>query len=139
MEWIEVKSDEDIDYINKKYDNFEDAFLVEMNYVSGDYVDNELMGYMHQKNDLRLVFQRLDRNPFSIELWFTNAKRINMFFANLQDNCLSDILYAKVCRNKSSFFWTVWEDFDPYNEEHLALNDVKYVEGYGLKWRIIEE
>lgn len=138
MEWIEVKSDADIQHINEIYDNFEDAMLVKMEFVSGDYVDDEMTGHMRQTNDLKVFFQRLDRNPFSIELWFTNTKRMNMFFNNPQDNFLSDIMYAKVCKNAKSFFWTVWEEFDPCNEEHLSLNDVKYIEAYGLKWRIVE-
>ncbi len=138
MEWIEIKSDADVNYINELYNYFEDAMLVKMEYVSGDYVDNEMVGHMEKNNDLKVHFQRLDHNPFSIELWFTNTKRMNMFFANPSDNNLSDILYAKVCRNEKTVFWTVWEEFDPYDEEHLLYSDLYFIEAYGLKWRIVE-
>ncbi len=138
MEWQEVKNDTDVNCINELYNYFEDAILVKMEYVSGDYVDNEMVGHMEQTNDLKVLFQRLDRNPFSIELWFTNTKRMNMFFHNPQQKYLSDILYAKVCRNEQSVFWTVWEEFDPYNEEHLSYSDLYFIEAYGLKWRIVE-
>ena len=138
MEWYEIKNDADIEKINSIYSNFEDTMLVKMEYVSGDYIDNEMVGWMEQSNDLKVLFQRLDRNPFSIELWFTNTKRMNMFFVNPQENKLSDMLYAKVCRNENSLFWTVWKDFDPYNEEHLLLNDIYCIESQGLKWRIVE-
>lgn len=138
MEWIEVKNDEDIQRINETYNYFEDAVLVKMEYVSGDYVDDSMTETLMQKNDLKLIFQRLDKAPFSIELWFTNTKRINMFFVNPQDNLLSDLLFAKVCRNEKALFWTVWEEFDPFNENHLKRSDVGYIEAYGLKWRISE-
>ncbi len=138
MEWIEVKNDADIKNINEIYNYFEDAMLIKMDFVSGDYVDNEMVGHMEQSNDLKVLFQRLDRNPFSIELWFINTKRMNMFFVNPCDKNLSDIMYAKVCRNEKSVFWTVWEEFDPYNEEHLSLSDVYHIEAYRLKWRVVE-
>ena len=138
MVWQEVKNDTDVNRINELYNYFEDAILVKMEYVSGDYVDSEMVGHMEQTNDLKVLFQRLDRNPFSIELWFTNTKRMNMFFHNPQQKYLSDILYAKVCRNEQAVFWTVWEEFDPYNEEHLSCSDLYFIEAYGLKWRIVE-
>ena len=34
-EWIEVVNDEDIMYLNNMYDDFEDALIVSMNYISG--------------------------------------------------------------------------------------------------------
>ena len=138
MVWHEVKNDTDVNRINELYNYFEDAMLVKMEYVSGDYVDSEMVGHMEQTNDLKVLFQRLDRNPFSIELWFNNTKRMNMFFHNPQQKYLSDILYAKVCRNEQSVFWTVWVEFDPYNEEHLSYSDLYFIEAYGLKWRIVE-
>lgn len=61
-----------------------------------------------------------------------------MFFVNPCDKNLSDIMYAKVCRNEKSVFWSVWEEFDPYNEEHLSLRDVYHIEAHRLKWRVVE-
>ncbi len=36
-EWIEVVNEEDIMYLNNMYDDFEDALIVSMNYISGPY------------------------------------------------------------------------------------------------------
>ena len=80
MKWQEVKNDTDVNCINELYNYFEDAILVKMEYVSGDYVDSEMVGHMEQTNDLKVLFQRLDCNPFSIELWFTNTKRMKCSF-----------------------------------------------------------
>lgn len=136
MEWHEIENDADLARLNELYGYFEDSFIVRMEYLSGDYVDSDLCGHMEQTNDLRVTFQRLDREPFSIELWFSHTKRISLFFANPQDKRLSDILFAKVCRNDSAFFWTLWEEFDPYNPEHLE--GTALIEACGLKWRIAE-
>lgn len=137
MEWHEIKTDEDVRMLNELYGYFEDSFIISMQYISGDYVDSELFGHMEQENDLRVVFQRLDNDPFSVELWFTHTKRISNFvFVNPGDNMLSDIMRAKVCKNEDSVYWTVWEDFDPYDNEHLSATDIKLIEAEGLKWRI---
>ena len=137
MEWHEINTAEDIAELQRIYGDFEDSYLVRAEYVSGDFVDEELMGNMIQSNDLRAVFQRLDEDPFSIELWFIHTKRVNLFFVNPNERCLSDIYSAKVCRNDSSVFWTVYKDFDPYSEADLSARDIMLIEAEGLRWRII--
>ena len=139
MEWHEINTAEDIEQLQKIYGNFEDSYLVRMEYVSGDHVDHELVGSMVQSNDLRAVFQRLDEDPFSIELWFTHTKRVNMFFVNPADRCLSDIYSAKVCMNSSSVFWTVYMDFDPYSEADISARDIMLIEAEGMRWRVLSE
>ena len=137
LEWNEVLTDADIEYLNNIYDHFEDSLIVSMNYISGNTVDSELVGNMRGDNDLKITFQRLDRNPFSIELWFTHTRQMKLLFVNPSDNCQMDIMKAKVCRNESSVFWTTWDEFDPDNEEHYHFHDVTFVESEGLKWRVI--
>ncbi len=138
LEWYDVVNDLDIEELNNIYDFFEDSRIVSMNYISGDTVAENLVGTIRQDNDLKILFQRLDANPFSIELWFTHTKQIRFIFTNSSDKCLSDIMRAKVCRNSRSFFWTTWDEFAPDNEEHLSLNDIVLVEAEGLKWRYVE-
>ena len=77
MEWNEVITDSDIAYLNNIYDDFEDSMIVSMNYISGNSVDENLVGNMRGDNDLKIVFQRLDKDPFSIELWFTHTRWIS--------------------------------------------------------------
>jgi len=69
------------------YDDFEDSVIVSMNYISGNSVDENLVGNMRGDNDLKIVFQRLDKDPFSIELWFTHTRQIPMQVCDL----LSDV------------------------------------------------
>jgi len=135
--WKDVITDGDIEELNHIYDYFQDSVIVSMEYISGNSVNEELYGDMRQDNDLKIIFQRLDKDPFSIELWFTHTRQMRFLFANYCDNQLADILKAKVCRNERSYFWTMWDEFDPENEEHLTYNDVVFVESEGLKWRTI--
>ncbi|MCR4749466.1 MAG: hypothetical protein K5877_06740 [Lachnospiraceae bacterium] len=137
MEWNEVITDSDIAYLNNIYDDFEDSVIVSMNYISGNSVDENLVGNMRGDNDLKIVFQRLDKDPFSIELWFTHTRQIRLQFVTPSDNCQMDIMKAKVCRNERALFWTRWDGFDPDNEEHRNLSDVAYIEAEGLKWRVV--
>lgn len=137
VEWNDVSTDADIEYLNNIYDNFEDSLIVSMNYISGNNIDSELVGDMRGDNDLRVVFQRLDKNPFSIELWFIHTKQMRLLFVNPSDNCQMDIMKAKVCRNSRAFFWTMWDEFDPDNEEHRTDSDVVFVESERLKWRVL--
>ena len=137
LEWNIIQTDDDIEYLNNIYDFFEDSMIVSMNYISGNSVDKDLVGNMQQDNNLSILFQRLDENPFSIELFFTHTKQIKFHFNNPSDGYLSDIMKAKVCRNDKSVFWTMWDEFDPNNEEHKLLQDVIFVEAEGLKWRFV--
>lgn len=139
MKWKKISSDTDINQLNELYNFFEDAVLVEMKYISGNNVDGELVGSLENKNDLKITFKRLDRKPFCIELWFTHTKRLSFRFINPSDNLLSDILFAKVCKNDDSVFWTLWEDFNPDCKEHLSCKDLSIIEAEGLKWRIVED
>ena len=139
LEWNEVRTDSDVEFLNEIYENFEDSLIVSINYISGDSVDDSLVGNMKQDNNLKILFQRLDKSPFSIELWFTHTKQIRFLFSNPSDNCMSDIMKAKVCQNEKSVFWTTWIDFDPNNIEQLSYSDVVLIEAEGLRWRYITE
>ena len=74
MIWNEIKSDIDIQHLNDIYNYFEDSMLISIEYISGNYVDSERVGHMEQKNDLKVIFQRLDDDPFSVELLFNIPK-----------------------------------------------------------------
>lgn len=139
MKWIEIKSNEDIQKINKQYNNFEDSYLINFSFESGNYVDSERIGYENNNNILILKFERIDNNPFSIELMFERTRRLNCFFPiEGKDNWTSGIQYAKIAKNEEFYYWTVWEEFNPYDNEHLKYNDFILVEAKNVRWRIIE-
>lgn len=139
MNWIEVKSNKCIEELHKCYGNFEDSYMVSFAFDSGNYVDDERIGYEKNSNILIMKFERLDNNPFSIELMFEETRRLNCFFPiEGKDNWTADIQFAKIAKNKEFYYWTEWEDFNPYNNEHLEYNDFILIEAKKIKWRIIE-
>ena len=140
MKWHEIKTQADIDYLQKVYHDFEDSVLVSYTFISGNYVDEELVSGECNSNKLSLLFQRMDRNPFSIEIVFDYIKRFN-FFAPVgatRDNWRSEIDFAKIAKNDEWFYWTKWREFDPCNEEHLNYNDFMLIEAQYVKWRVIK-
>lgn len=54
--------------------------MVSFAFDSGNYVDDERIGYEKNSNILIMKFERLDNNPFSIELMFEETRRLNCFF-----------------------------------------------------------
>lgn len=139
MEWIEVKTLVDIEYLQKTYNNFEDSILVNFRFESGNYVDEERVGHEFNNNNLYLLFERLDDQPFSIEIMFQYTKRFN-FFAPIggDDIWRSEIEFAKLAKNDEFYYWTKWEGFNPYDKEHLKYNDFILIESKQVKWRIVD-
>ena len=138
-EWNNVISQKDIETLMKIFDNFEDSFIVKAFFDSGNYIDDNLTGYEYDTNNLHILFQRQDKNPFSIEIMFEMTKRINCFLSGVigDGSFGADILYAKVDKDDEYFYWTTWKDFDPYNSEHLKYNDFNLIQAKKVKWRIV--
>lgn len=91
------------------------------------------------KNKLFMLFQRLDVNPFSIEILFEYTKYFNFFTpVGGMDSFRSEINYAKIVKNDNWFYWTTWEDFEPEWREHLSYNDFILVQAKIIKWRIVK-
>lgn len=139
MDWNEIKTLEDIEYLHKIYDHFEDSTLVSYHFESGNFVDEDLVGYEYNSNKLCLLFQRLDTNPNSIEIMFEYTRRFN-FFAPVgsKDSWSSYMDFAKIVKDDHWFYWTTWEDFDPNNQEHLNYNDFILIQAEKVKWRIVK-
>lgn len=138
MEWKELKTTKDIEDLQEIYNNFLDATLVEYRFESGNYVDENRVSYEVNNNNLYLLFQRLYDNPFSIEILFEHTKHFNFLSPIGGDISLrSEIEFAKITRNQDYFYWTLWEEFDPDNQEHLNYNDFFLIEAQSVKWRIV--
>lgn len=135
MEWTYINNMDDVKHLQEIYDNFLDSEIVSFHFDSGNYVDDDLVGHEYMTNTLNVIFQRLDTNPFSIELSFEEMRRLSIY-TPLINECNSDILYAKIVIANGFIYWTKWRDFDPYNKEHLSA-DTTYIESKRLKWRVI--
>lgn len=139
MKWYELKTSIDIEKLLHVYNNFADATLVSYKFESGNFVDENQVSHEFNSNTLCLLFERLDDNPFSIEIMFEYTKYFN-FFAPVgsEDFGRSEINYAKIVKNDKWFYWTTWEDFDPNNQEHLKYNDFILIQAQNVKWRVVK-
>lgn len=139
MEWAEIKTSTDIEKLLHIYNNFMDATLVAYKFESGNFVDENQVSHEFNSNKLYLLFQRLDNNPFSIELVFEFTKRFNFLApVGTEDAWRSEIDFAKIVKNDKWFYWVTWEDFDPNNPEHLKYNDFILIQAQNIKWRIVQ-
>lgn len=139
MEWHTLETTEDIKYLLDTYGNFLDSTLVSYYFQSGNYVDSDRVGYEFNDNNLYLLFQRLDDNPFSIEILFEYTKFFNFFapVAN-EDNWNSEIQFAKIVKSGKWYYWTTWDEFNPDNPEHFNYNDFILIQAQSVKWRVVE-
>ncbi|MEW4411874.1 hypothetical protein [Clostridium sp. AN503] len=135
MEWLLIETEQDISYIQKIYENFLDAEIVNFRFESGNYVDSNLIGHEYMKNEFHIIFQRMDVNPFSIEVVFEEMRRVN-FYAPLINESSSSISYAKFVKNEDYIYWTKWKEFNPYNKEHLK-KDITFIEAKRARWRVV--
>lgn len=139
MDWYELKTPMDIEKLLHTYNNFSDTTLVGYKFESGNFVDENRVSHEFNSNNLRLLFQRLDDNPFSIEIMFEYTKYFN-FFAPVgsEDSWRSEINFAKIVKNDKWMYWTTWEDFEPNNPEHFKYNDFILIQAQNVKWRIVK-
>jgi hypothetical protein len=110
--------------------------LISFSFESGNYIDDDLVGYETNSNNLHVIFQRMDINPFSIEVVFEEMKQLSYFPPLLYEYSAS-ILFAKFVRDDKYVYWTRWSEFDPYNKEHLSYGDFDLIKARRAKWRII--
>lgn len=139
MKWYELKTSMDIEKLLHVYNNFADSTLVSYKFESGNFGDENQVSHEFNSNELCLLFQILDDNPFSIEIMFEYTKYFN-FFAPVgsEDSWRSEIDYAKIVKTDKWFYWTTWEDFDPNNQEHLKYNDFILIQAQNVKWRVVK-
>lgn len=135
--WNNIVSKKEIDDLMNRYGCFEDSFIIRFEYVSGNYVDDDLTAHEYDTHSLSVIFQRMERNPFSIEILFEFTSRINLYLPIPGDNYLADIEYAKIINDDKYYYWTTWKDFDPFNPEHMQYNDFTLIQAKNIKWRVV--
>ncbi len=104
MAWNEVKTTDDIEKLQQLYNNFRDSTLVGYRFESGNFVDKNRVSHEYNDNNLYLLFQRLDDNPFSIEILFQYTTRFN-FLAPIggQSSQRTEINFARLKKIVSTF------------------------------------
>lgn len=133
MSWKEIKVKKDVEELNNIFGNFHDAYLKEVCFSSGSYVNNDLS--MHEVNNpiARFLFQRAWKNPAAIEIQFEDVIQINIKPGN--KNEFSDIIVAHLYFEDGIYFWSA-KDYE-YIEE--GKDDYTWIAAKKVKWRICDE
>lgn len=149
MEWKEVHTQKDIEFLLQQAGNFHDSCIVSLSYRSGAGVDDELRMGMGsaQQHILHLVLQR-QALPITIELYFSGVRRF--FVQGWQENYFCDLFgcsltYHHDLTDKSGEQLIVWTDSPGYDfdelfqQSSLDVPAVSFVIAENLKWRFLEE
>lgn len=88
--WYDVSNQSDIDYLNEIYGGFHDACIVELQYISGADVDENLSMRFGESLDRKLlvIFKR-QWKPMKIKLLFERMHQMNI--AGWQNDYFCDI------------------------------------------------
>lgn len=139
-EWTEISTDEDIAKFMKLIHNFDDSVLVRVQIETGNFAENHPGRPCTNGTNMNrtyLLFHSEYNNPYAIELLFDRTHRLH-FFANEEPGFYQYFFYAKIVKNDEYYYWTPWEEFDPYNQEHISSDDIFMVEGRKLYYRIVQ-
>ena len=148
MEWKEVHTEKDIEFLLRQAGNFHDSCIVSLSYRSGAGVDDELRMGMGsaQQHTLHLVLQR-QVQPITIELCFSGVRRffvqgwLENYFCDLSGCSLA---YHHDLTDKEDERLIVWTDSPGCNSqaffEHpsLDLPAISFVLAENLKWRFLD-
>jgi hypothetical protein len=80
MEWINVRSRADVDYLLDRFGGFHDSCLREMHVWTEHWVGEDLAmaAPPHLDTRVRVLFHRQSRDPSAIEILFSQVTRLNL-------------------------------------------------------------
>lgn len=129
--WNYIESAKDIDYLMSEYSDFHDSVLKEMTYISGDFVENNMMTLQPVGNkQVRLVFNSDWAKEIEIILL---SPRVCHLVPG-EENYLSDIYDASIIiRDYMVYFFT--SEFKEIPDDFEGT----YFKSLGMMWRYNEE
>ena len=133
--WHEIRTEEDITFLMETVGYFHDSCLKELKYVSGAYVNDDLS--MHPINDtreLKMIIQRQDDNPSTIELVFSRLNYCKLFPCNEQFTC--EILDATLLWKDGNILWA---DCGGLTVDKIEKYAGTVISAAGLRWRAVKE
>lgn len=133
MDWIEIKTQQDIDNLMDLYDGFHDSCLVEVNYCSGAYVSEDLRMAMEENPTATVIFQRQDNDHRTIELKFEKAKKINI--APKEEGYTSEILGAALFLHDGDFYWAA---LDYWDLDENYRDDITWIAAQRFFYRVVD-
>ncbi|MDQ0230203.1 hypothetical protein [Metabacillus malikii] len=132
MDWIEVKTQEDIKNLMDKFGWFHDSCLKELFMSTESYVDENLsMGMSSElETNVQILFQRQFHNPSAIELLFEGVNQFHIIPSPIgYDSIIYD---AKLTHYNGLFYWADTNEWEPQNDTFGATS---WTAAKRLKWR----
>ncbi len=116
MEWINVHSQADVDYLLDRFGGFHDSCLREMHVWTEHWVveDLAMAAPGHLDTHVRILFQRQFREPSAIEMLFSQVTRLNLVPS--PENYDSIIFDATLLIRGDTIYWSDdagWSPDDP--------------------------
>ena len=105
MKWNVVKTQDDIDFLLKKFNNFHDSCIASMKYKSGAYVDRSSysMNPINTERTLSVTFQSQFKDCYSIEIIFDKLIKLNLEPSDENYDCIiNDVTLKKI---DNLFLW----------------------------------
>lgn len=133
MNWNEIHTEREIEEFMRRFGLFHDSCIVEMKYISGAFVNENLsMNAVDNVRTLSLLFERQYHNPQTIEMEFKGLIRLNLIPCGENQTC--EIHEATFLLKNSEFYWGDCGkivDFVNYKGTWLQAKQIR--------WRIVEK
>jgi len=134
MKFNVINTQEDIDYLMKKFFYFHDSCIKELKYYSGGYVaENRGMFPFNSKRNVSMIFQSQKGEYSAIEVQFESVKRMNLEPRPENHDCI--IYESSLIKINELFYWSEWGDF--------TINDIDtinrtWISSQKVKWRALD-
>lgn len=128
MEWVELKSQENIDTLMNSFYGFHDSCIKECFYITGMFVDEnkKSMGQDNNSN-IKIIFQSQLCN--SIEICFEDIKELNIYTYD-NDKYFNDISDAIFFIENNLIYWANSLEWNKNNSDkeitYIICKKAKY-------------
>ena len=103
--WKTINNESELKDFMQLMCNFHDSCIKEMRYLSGAYVQENLSMYPYNnERALKVIIQRQERNPCSIEMEFTGLLKMNLFLED-SDDYTCEIIGATMIFARDRIYW----------------------------------
>lgn len=131
MDWIEIKTEDDIKNLLNTFGWFHDGCLREIHLWNSYHVSEDLgMCCGDYSINAKVLFQRQFENPSAIEIYFREIQRMNVISTS------SDYWYSILgvtLEYKDGIYY--WADEEDWNIDNPNNDNTMWISAKGIKWR----
>lgn len=131
MNYIQINTESDIQKLNEKFNFFHDSCIKEINYISGEYVDEKGAMYpFNSERKLSVMLQSQNAQIRAIELVF---EKIRSFYMAPKIPDYDGIIYESYFTKDHGLFY--WSDSDEFISEPKLNDHGTFIIAESVKWR----